>query len=126
MQKSHRLWVRLATSGFLAMGPVLVSAQGAGIGGGTGNTSGGATSTGTGQGRSSTGSSMEIGQGHRITAPTERDKSNMTTNPRNNEPVSSTDAGQYLQDGREFKFITESLWTESCGRATSKSFWTGY
>jgi hypothetical protein len=93
MQKSHRLWVTLATSGFLAMAPALVSAQGAGVGGGTGNTSGGATSTGTGQGRSSTGSSMEIGQGHRTTAPTERDKSNMTTNPRDNERNQTSDLG---------------------------------
>ena len=43
MQKSTRLWVALATSGFLAMAPALASAQGAGAGGGTGSTSGGAS-----------------------------------------------------------------------------------
>jgi hypothetical protein len=90
MQKSNRLWVALATSGFLAMAPALVSAQGAD--GGTGSTSGGA-STGTGQGRSFTGSSMGTGQGHRTTTPTERDKRDMTTNPRDNERNQTSDLG---------------------------------
>jgi hypothetical protein len=98
MQKSNRLWVTLATSGFLAMAPALVSAQGAG--GGTGNTSGEATSTGTGQGRSSTGSSMETGQGHRTTAPTEHDKSNITTNPRDNERNQTSDLGTTSESHR--------------------------
>ena len=92
MQKSKRPWVALATSGFLAMAPALVSAQGAGAGGGSGSTSGGG-SIGTGQGRSSTGSSLGPGQGQRTPAPTERDQRDMTTNPRDNERNPMSDPG---------------------------------
>jgi len=108
MQKSNRLWVALATSGFLAMTPALVSAQGAGAGSGAGSTSGGA-STGTGQGRSSPGSSMETGQGPRTTAPAERDQRDMTTNPRDNERNQTSDSGTTGESDRRTPDSTSRL-----------------
>jgi hypothetical protein len=96
MQQSTKLWIALATSGFLAMAPTLVSAQGAGTGSGTGSTTGG-VSKDSGQGRSSTGSNMGTGQGNRTTTPTERD---MTTNSGDNERDQTGDLGTTSESDR--------------------------
>jgi len=118
MQKSNRLWVALATSGFLAIAPALVSAQGVGSGG-TGSTSGGA-STVTGQSKSSPGSSLRTGQGQRTTAPTERDQKDMTTTPRGNERNQTSDPGIPSASNRRTPDSTSKM-GESSGSLQSPS-----
>ena len=103
MQQSNKLWIALATSGFLAMAPTLVSGQGAGTGGGTGSTTGGG-SAGTGQDSSSTGSNMGTGQGNRTT--TEHDR---TTNPRNNERDQTGDLGTTSESDRRTSGDTSGM-----------------
>ena len=108
MQKSNRLWLALATSGFLAVAPALVSAQGACAGGGTGSTSG-TSSTGTSQGGSSTGSSMGTGQGQRTIAPPERDQGDIATNPNDSERNQMRDPGTTSESNRRTPDSTSRL-----------------